>query len=107
MIRMVRLVLQSVEYAKAPYINQAHTTARDVPTKKVFVPCVERRYLIQRITNRPPSDWIQNDGGVVIRHGEAQQVANQFQSNSPLRIQCLQVGDVKLKCVLGPMCRLF
>lgn len=53
---MARVDLPPAEYAKVLSISLVHTTARDVHTKKEFVPCVEKRFLTPRTTNRPQFD---------------------------------------------------
>lgn len=53
---MARVDLRPAEYAKVLYISLVHTTAKGVLTKKEFVPCVGRRLLTQRSTNRHQFD---------------------------------------------------
>lgn len=55
---MGNLDLPYAEYAKALSISLVHITARDVLTKKESVPCVGRRFLIPRTTNRPQFDLV-------------------------------------------------
>lgn len=55
---MGNLDLLLAEYAKALSISLVHITVRDVLTKKEFVPCVGRRFLTPRTTNRPPFDLL-------------------------------------------------
>lgn len=53
---MARVDLRPAEYAKVLYISLVHTTAKGVLTKKEFVPCVGKRLLTQRTTNRHQFD---------------------------------------------------
>lgn len=59
LILMEKLGSPPVEYAKALSTSQVPTTARVVPTKKEYVPCVGKRCSTQKITSRPPSDQSQ------------------------------------------------
>lgn len=62
---MANLDLPLAEYAKALSISLVHTTARDVLTRKEFVPCVERKLLTPRTTNRPQFDLFSLSGDFV------------------------------------------
>lgn len=55
---MGNLDLPHAGYAKALSISLVHITARDVLTKKESVPCVGKRLLIPRTTNRPQFDFV-------------------------------------------------
>lgn len=59
---MGNLDLPHAEYAKALSTSLDHITVRDVLTKKEFVPCVGRRLLTPRTTNRHQFDLLLVDG---------------------------------------------